>query len=682
MFSFFLSIVHSCFIFNSINGFIDIHHNQNRIIRPSSKIHLIHKKYPITKYKAGLIKNPNENNQFDKNNTFPIIYRKHFVTPAREVINNDELDDMKKTSDIIENLLKKFNEDNQEKKNTDMNDVLFINGNKIKFVNINETIDNVNDKINKIFLEKSLSEKITENMKANKTSQNTINVVKRIIIPIVPPRRETEQEDDDESENYDIFGFPLIPNSNFRNQNQNQNQNQRDRKSEHFEIVSNSSTYFTDIGGYDNIKLELAQCIDILCNYSKYKPYNVRVPKGLIFEGSPGNGKTLFAKALAGEANTNFIAVSGSEFQNKYVGVGSSRIRELFTLAKKNIPCVIFIDEIDAIGRKRSGDGDSSSSERDNTLNELLIALDGFKDTKGIFIIGATNRPDLLDPALIRPGRIDKRIFIDNPDRKTREKIVDIHIKGKPFDDSVNIDNIVDLTEGFSSSQIENLLNEAMLNALRYGRKKFTDTDIDVIINKIIAGWQPNEHQYTNDMISQIAIHELGHAVVGILCQHHPKLKKVIINLSSPKSPAYTIFDTKATSISSREALIEHLMILLSGRIAEEVFYGKTHISTGAINDFEEAFKLSDKMIKYYGMGKKIIYSVMSDKYKEMVDNEITTMINDAYKKAEHIIRIFKDLIEEGAEELIIQKIITADYLLHLINTKYKNNIINEIIDL
>jgi len=446
-----------------------------------------------------------------------------------------------------------------------------------------------------------------------------------------------------------------------------------EKKSENFEVITKSPVNFTDVGGYDNIKKELGQCIDMLKNYKKYAKYNVRIPRGLIFEGPPGNGKTLLAKALAGEAHTGFIAVSGSEFQEKYVGVGSARIRELFKLAKKNVPCIIFIDEIDALGRTRSGDGETSSSERDSTLNELLVALDGFKNNTGIFIIAATNRVDLLDPALMRPGRIDKRMYIGIPDKKAREAILNIHLKGKPYDsNSIIMPDIVEITNGLSAAQIENLVNEAMLNALRHDRTEFTSEDIDIVMNKMMVGWQPTEHQFSANMIDNIAIHEMGHAIVGMLSKHHSKMTKVIINLSAPKSPAYTIFEASPTSIFTREALFEHLMILLAGRIAEEVFFDIS-VTTGAINDFEEAAKLAQKMIVYYGMGKEVIYPSNSDKYKEMIDNEIVSLLNDAYGYAEFIIRNSKDLMQEGAELLKRDKLLKADTLLELINTKYKH---------
>ena len=469
-----------------------------------------------------------------------------------------------------------------------------------------------------------------------------------------------DMEENNPGEYFDMYGNQIRSYG-------RRNPKQKNTKSENFEVITRSPINFTNVGGYDNIKSELNQCLDILSNYSKYKSYNVRTPKGMIFEGPPGNGKTLLAKALAGEAGIGFIAVSGSEFQDKYVGVGSGRVRELFKLAKDNVPCIIFIDEIDALGRQRSKDGDSSGNERDSTLNELLVALDGFKDMTGVFVIGATNRADLLDTALTRPGRIDKRIFIGNPDTKTRKAIIDIHSKGKPYDKTVILDDVVDVTNGLSCAQIENLLNEAMLNSLRYDRTKFTSDDLEEVLNKMLSGWQPTEHNFTSDMIEQIAIHELGHAVVGLYSKHHSKMTKVIINLSSPKTPAYTVFENNESVLFTREALFEHLAILLGGRIAEEVFYDVS-VTTGAINDFEEALKLAEKMVCYYGMGKQLIYPHMSEKYKEMIDSEVATLINDAYGYAENILLNSRSLISEGSEVLKQNKILKYDELLQLKN--------------
>jgi cell division protease FtsH len=443
-------------------------------------------------------------------------------------------------------------------------------------------------------------------------------------------------------------------------------------KSKNFEVLKKFNIMFKDVGGYENVKQELQQCVDILKHYQKYTKYNVRIPKGLILEGPPGTGKTLLAKALAGEANCSFIPVSGSDFQEKYVGVGSSRIKELFELAKKNVPCIIFIDEIDAVGRKRSTDGESSSNERDSTLNSLLVELDGFKNNTGIFLVAATNRIDLLDNALTRPGRIDKKIFIGLPDSTTRAAIIKIHIKGKPYCDSIGLDELVEVTEGLSGAQIENLLNEAMLNALRINNTQFCYKDFDFVLNKMMAGWQPNEHEFTTDIIDHIAIHEMGHAVVGLLSKHHSKVSKVVINLSSPKSPGYTVFEGSTSNIYIREALFEHLMILLAGRIAEEVFYDVS-VTTGAINDFEEALKLAEKMIIFYGMGNNIIYPSLSEKYKELIDNEVVTLLNNAYKCAHVIIQNAKEFIGETSEILKRDKIIKVDKLNELIQTKYKH---------
>ena len=462
---------------------------------------------------------------------------------------------------------------------------------------------------------------------------------------------------DDEEEDQDTF-------DNFKKR--------QSKKSENFEVITDFPYKFSDVGGYLNVKAELAQCVDILSNYTKYTKFNIRIPRGIIFEGPPGNGKTMMAKALAGEAGIPFIPVSGSQFQEKYVGVGSSRIRELFELARQNAPVIIFIDEIDALGRARSGNGESSGAERDNTLNELLVAMDGFKNNSGIFVIGATNRADLLDPALLRPGRIDKRIYIGNPDAETREAILRIHTRGKPYCAKISISDLVDMTSGLSGAQIENLMNEAMINALRCDREIMSSDDIDLIMNKMMVGWQPIEHKFSRNMIDQIAIHELGHATLGLLSKHHARMTKVVINLSSPKSPAYTVFEPYSSPLYTREALFEHLTILLGGRIAEEVFYNVS-ITTGAINDFEEALKLAEKMVVYYGMGNKIIYPSTSEKYKAKIDDEVARLISAAYSEATYILENSKDFIIEAVEILKRDNIVRVDVLENMIHRKYRN---------
>tara|TARA_B100000035_G_scaffold300341_2_gene295917 strand:+ start:3095 stop:4876 length:1782 start_codon:yes stop_codon:yes gene_type:complete len=445
-------------------------------------------------------------------------------------------------------------------------------------------------------------------------------------------------------------------------------------KSENFEIVRNMSISFKDVGGYDTVKSELNQTVHMMTNLEQYEKYNVRTPKGMILEGPPGNGKTLIAKAFSGEINASFIPVSGSQFQEKYVGVGASRIRELFELAVQNKPCIIFIDEIDAVGRSRGTD-ESSGGERDSTLNQLLVAMDGFSSTDGVFIVGATNRVDLLDKALIRPGRIDKTIHIGNPDSKTRESILDIHIKGKPYEKDVDVSNLIEITNGMSGAQIENLLNEAMLYSLRDGREKMNSDDIEVIISRILVGYQPSENAFSSDMIKRIAIHEMGHAIVGIFSLHHAKLTKVCLNLWSPTSPGYTIFENAEvdSNIYTKEKLQSRLMVLLSGRIAEQVFFGAS-ITSGASKDIEEAYSLAEQMIVKFGMGQRMVNAYYSDNSKMFIDKEIERLVDNAYQKAHSIITKTKPIMEECSELLIKNKIILPDDIYKIVQ-KYNIDI-------
>ena len=446
-------------------------------------------------------------------------------------------------------------------------------------------------------------------------------------------------------------------------------------KSENFEIITNPPYSFEEVGGYENVKAELMQSVDMLKNFEKYQRFNVRTPKGIILEGPPGNGKTLLARAFSGEVNSSFIPVSGSQFQEKYVGVGASRIRELFDLAENNLPCVIFIDEIDAVGRSRSSDDATSNTERDQTLNQLLVALDGYKNTSGIFLIGATNRVDLLDEALTRPGRIDKKIYIGNPDAKTREKILNIHIKGKPHELDVRIENLVDMTNGLSGAQIENLLNEAMLYALRENRESMVSQDLEHILGRMLVGYQPNENAFSDEMIYRISIHEMGHAIVGLLSNDHSKLVKVCLNLWSPSSPGYTIFEQPEIDsyIYTKERLMARLMVLLGGRIAEEVFFGNS-ITSGASKDIDEAYSLAEKMIVKFGMGKKTVYPYSSENSKEFIDRDIERLLESAYQAAHQTITNSQGIMEESANLLIKNKLLLPDDILKIIQRHHIEN--------
>lgn len=449
---------------------------------------------------------------------------------------------------------------------------------------------------------------------------------------------------------------------NYYNKN---NENIKNKKSENFEIITNTNNKinFSNIGGFDNIKSEMLQCIDMLKNWKKYIRFSVRTPKGIILEGPPGNGKTLLARGFAGEANISFIPVSGSEFQNKYIGVGSSKVRELFKLASDNKPCIIFIDEIDALGRKRN-DGDNA--ERDNTLNQLLVEMDGFNNNTGIFIIGATNRVDLLDTALMRPGRIDKTIYVGMPDLIARNFIIDIHIKGKPNNlTKENFQELVKMTNGFSGSQIENLLNEAMLFALKNNKEVFNMYDIDTIYNRILGGMQNEEHIISDEMLQRICVHELGHSLVSFHCKHHPLMKKIVINLTSPHSPGMTIFenDNGIENLTTYEQLFERITILYGGRIAELLIYGENMISSGASNDFDIARQIAQKMVINYGMGKNK-YGGIGENSKEKINIEIEQILSDAYEYAYSILQNNKDSIISGSIILKKEKILTRKDLL------------------
>lgn len=588
---------------------------------------------------------------------FPTILGFNYNLTPRNYGDNSHLD--KKNIEKLEKMFYTRNNYSPFRKK-----IYIINGNNTNgnHVNVSELLQNINNELINSFTNSNNNDESINDM-------NDINDIDKKEDPNISNKKVIPQNG-----YFDPFGV-------FRYYRISGNQNPYQQSSEsnnefsgdgNFQIIKKPTHNFNDIGGYDKIKSELMQSADILINYDKYKKYNVRVPKGIIFEGPPGNGKTLMAKCFSGELNVSFIPVSGSEFSEKYVGVGASRIRELFKLADENKPTIIFIDEIDALARKRGMDSVSSNSEKDQTLNQLLISLDGFKSSDGVFVIGATNRIDLLDSALMRPGRIDKNIYIGNPDTDTRKEIIKIHLNGKPISRKITEDYIIELTGGFSGAQIENLLNEAMLRALREDRDIIMMDDLEFIANRIVAGWQATESKYSDDIINRIVIHELGHAIIGFFSPEHPALVKVTLNLWSPKTPGYTIFENSDQDINifTKNGLLSHLMVLLGGRIAEEIFYGYS-VTTGAKKDLEEAYSLAKNMIMHYGMGEKSIYPDFSDQSKYLIDQEINKLILEAHSTTLLILNNAKSLIIDCVELLKKNSILKPDDIMNIIDTKY-----------
>jgi ATP-dependent metalloprotease FtsH len=431
-------------------------------------------------------------------------------------------------------------------------------------------------------------------------------------------------------------------------------------KSDNFEVVDSGEigVRFSDIGGFMGVKSQLMQCLDMLKNWATYAQYSVRTPKGVVLEGPPGNGKTMLARAFAAECGVGFIAVSGAEFQDKYIGVGSSKVRELFNLAMENRPCIVFIDEIDALGgRRRTGGeaGEGSGAERDNTLNQLLVEMDGFRNNTGVFVIGATNRADLLDPALMRPGRIDKRIYVGAPDVVGRRAILALHIRGKPNElNDEQMEELVRMTGGFSGAQLENVLNEAMLCALHDGREVFNWSDIGVVYGREIGGGVSSEEGGSvmpDDVWERIAVHEIGHCLVAFSCKHHPLVEKVVINRESVRTPGATIFE-EGGMVRTRDELFERIMILFGGQIAERIIYGDGGVSGGCVSDNEEARRVAQMMVIEYGMVSGMErWSVGGDseKAKTAVDSAVEQLLSGAYGEAYAVLQRDRDCIVSGA---------------------------------
>lgn len=438
----------------------------------------------------------------------------------------------------------------------------------------------------------------------------------------------------------------------FRKNNQD---NQEEEDEHQFNIEKKIKYNFTNIGGYDDIKYELFQMKDILDNGKIYKKYNIRTPKGLLLEGPPGNGKTLLAKCFAGECGFNFISVSGSEFNEKYVGVGAARIRDLFKKAKKNQPCILFIDELDALGAKRSYNDEGASSERFQTLNQLLVLMDGFDSDSmnKIFIMGATNRKDILDNALLRSGRFDKIVHVPNPDEKTRRAIIEIHRKKKPIQESIDNDSIVEITNGLSGADIENILNEVSLLALRQNKTVDSIKMFEDIRDRIIVGSTSSNRKLSNGVKRRVAIHECGHLLVGLMSPLHEKPTRVTIESSGKDTLGYTFFSRNENGggLYSKQYLKEKIMTLLAGRVAEEMFF-QDEVSTGAIDDLYRVINLAKQMVVEHGMVNRPIFSFMSENKKEIIDKQIQKLIEECYEETKKLLLKNRNLLYWFSKQL------------------------------
>ena len=437
---------------------------------------------------------------------------------------------------------------------------------------------------------------------------------------------------------------------------------------------------FADVAGVDEPKEELQEVIEFLKYPKKFQALGAKIPRGVLLVGPPGCGKTLLAKAIAGEAAVPFFSISGSEFVEMFVGVGASRVRDLFDQAKKSAPCLVFIDEIDAVGRQRGAGLGGGHDEREQTLNQLLVEMDGFDPNNGIIVIAATNRPDILDPALLRPGRFDRRIVVDNPDTKGRRAILEVHGRGKPIGEDVNLDAIAKRTPGFSGADLANTVNEAALLAARRNKKKITGPEFDEAIDRVIAGPQRRSKILTPKERTLTAYHEAGHALLAKVLPGADPPHKVTI-LPRGMALGYVMYappDDKYTY--TRQEIMARIAVGLGGRVAEEIVFGE--VTTGAQNDFEQSTELARKMVTEFGMSDKLgplslgrrhgpVFLgrdlVESRNYSEEIayeiDKEIRRIIDECYEQAHRGILLNRDALERTAKALLERESLEAEQI-------------------
>ena len=440
---------------------------------------------------------------------------------------------------------------------------------------------------------------------------------------------------------------------------------------------------FKDVAGLKEEKEEVRELIDFLKSPKKFQKLGARIPKGVLLFGPPGTGKTLLAKAVAGEADVPFYFISGSDFVELFVGVGASRVRDMFKEAKRNAPCLIFIDEIDAVGRQRGSGIGGGHDEREQTLNQLLTEMDGFGANEGIIIIAATNRPDVLDPALLRPGRFDRQVTVNLPDVKGREEILAVHAKNKILAEGVTLENLAKRTPGFSGADLENLLNEAALLAVRRNKNEITMSEIDEATDRVLMGPAKVSHKYTENDRKLVAYHEAGHAVIGLKLRNASDVQKVTIIPRGSAGGYNMMVPTEEKLCSTKSDLLEEITGLLGGRSAEEITFGE--ITTGAHNDFEKATKIARAMVTEYGMsdlgplqfdqhsgsvflGRDYTKNQhFSNEVANEIDMEMRKIINECHKNAKDIIKKNKDLLKLIAETLLEYETLTKEQIDYLV---------------
>ena len=444
-------------------------------------------------------------------------------------------------------------------------------------------------------------------------------------------------------------------------------------------LEGNIKVTFKDVAGCDEEKEEMAELIDYLRNPDRFSKMGARIPKGILMVGPPGTGKTLLAKAVAGEADVPFYSISGSDFVEMFVGVGASRVRDMFKTAQKTAPCMIFIDEIDAVGRQRGAGLGGGNDEREQTLNQLLVELDGIEDNQGIVVIAATNRPDVLDPALLRPGRFDRQITVSLPDKKGRRAILDVHARNKKLGEGIDLDSLAARTPGFSGADLENVLNEAAIMAVRNRHETIQMDDLDEAIDRVIGGPAKKSRKYTEKEKHMVAVHESGHATIGIFLEEADVVQKVTI-IPRGLAGGYNLMTPKEdTMLHTKKQLEGQIVGLLGGRVAEEMILGE--ISTGASNDIERATGIARAMVSAYGMSSigPVQYSKedgnvflgrdyttnknYSDQIAFEIDQEVRKIINESYKKAQGIIKEHRDTLNNIVKALEEYETLTKEDL-------------------